>query len=746
MKKTLLSFILFLAAGLGMTKANPLPDEGMWLPLFVERLNYTDMQKMGLQLTPEEIYSINNSSLKDAIVGLSHGAKPRGFFCSGEIVSGKGLMFTNHHCGYDAIQNHSTVEHDYLKDGFWAYKMNEELANEGLSASFLQRIENVTDSIVPHLNADMTEEERAEKINEIKTRLEKSASTDGKLNPVVKGFFGGNEFYMFVYKTYTDVRLVGAPPSSVGKFGGDTDNWMWPRHTGDFSIFRVYADANGEPANYSKENKPYQPKWHLPVSLNGVEKDDYAMIWGYPGSTDRYLTSYGVESNINKKNPVVIDAFGAKLAAWKKAMDADPAVRIQYASKYASTANSWKYLIGQSKGLKRLKIYDKKLGIENKFRKWVAADPERQKMYGEALNLIEEGYKTQDKALAELYFASLCGLNGTELTAYAQEFAGLAQLLKKKKKDKEKIAKTAEAISKNKDEHFKEYSLVADKNVMAALLKVYTQNIKSSKQPEYLVEMAKKFKNDWNAYTEYVFEKSNFTTPEKVDKLLAKPSLKKIEKDPAYQLMQAFYNKVISVVGPYRSASPKIEKGNRLFIAGLRKMEPAKKFYPNANSTMRVTYGSVQDYYPADAVHYDFITTTQGILEKEDKDNPEFVVPGKLVDLINNKDYGQYADENGELVTCFLTTNDITGGNSGSGVINGRGELIGIAFDGNWEAMSGDIAFEPELQRTICVDARYVLFIIDKYAGAKNLIEEMTIIKGEPKGEAAEIEAAEIEE
>lgn len=409
MKKSLLSLVLFIAASFGAIKANPLPDEGMWLPMFVERLNYVDMEKMGLQLTAEEIYSINNSSLKDAIVGLSNGSKPRGFFCSGEIVSGKGLMFTNHHCGYNAIANHSTVDHDYLKDGFWAYNLNEELKNEDLSASFLQRVENVTDSIVPFLTAEMTEAERGAKVREIRKRIEKRVSEDGKLNPVIKSFFGGNEYYMFVYKTYTDVRLVGAPPSAVGKFGGDTDNWMWPRHTGDFSIFRVYADENNEPAEYSKDNKPYQPKWHLPISLNGVEKGDYSMIWGFPGTTERFLTSYGVESKLDHEFPALIEALGAKLAAWKKGMDADPAIRIQYASNYASTANGWKNFIGQTKGLKRLKIYDKKVAIEVAFEKWVNADEKRKEKYGEALKLIKEGYEEQNKILKDLLYTSLCG-------------------------------------------------------------------------------------------------------------------------------------------------------------------------------------------------------------------------------------------------------------------------------------------------------------------------------------------------
>ena len=727
MKRVLLSLFAVLMF-VGTIIAFEPPDEGMWLPMFVERLNFVDMQEAGLQLTAEEIYSINNSSLKDAIVGLSGGGVG-GFFCTGEIVSDKGLLFTNHHCGFNKIQSHSTVEHDYLKDGFWAMSLEEELPNEDMAASFLVRMENVTDSIIPFLSDTMTEAARGAEVREIKNRLAKRAEEDGKYAARVSTFYGGNEYYLFVYKVYKDVRLVGAPPSSIGKYGGDTDNWMWPRHTGDFSIFRVYASPEGEPAEYAEENIPLKPAHHLPISVDGYNEGDFAMIWGYPGGTERYLTSFGIQYKIDAFLPTLVEIFDAQLKAWKTHMDTDQAVRIQYASKYAGLANAWKLFLGQIRGLKRLKVYDKKQVIEKSFQEWADSNPDRKDKYGEVLKSLEEAYATLTDEFPVLAYTALAA-NSPEILGYAKQFGQLKEMLDEKTDDAivdETIAELRAGIA----DHFKNYYAPADKDAFAALMEVYHKNIPADQQPEYFLELLEDVDGDFAALATLVFDKSIFDSEAEINAFLDKPKGKTLAKDPAVKLATEFSNMMGKVMGQYRQANATIGQYDRLFIAGLREQSPNKVFYPDANSTMRMTYGSVQDYIAADAVFYDYYTTLSGVMEKEDPSNDEFIVEEKLKDLFASKDYGRYGemiDGKEKLVVCFLTTNDITGGNSGSPVINGNGELIGIAFDGNWEAMSGDIAFEPELQRTINVDIRYVLFIIDKMAGAQNLIDELTIV------------------
>ena len=717
-------FVLLVILTIGfspITKA----DEGMWLPLFVERLNYVDMQEMGLQLTAEEIYSINNSSLKDAIIIFGGG-------CTGEIVSPEGLIFTNHHCGFGAIQSHSTIEHDYLTDGFWAMSKKEELKNDRLSARFLVRIEDVTERVLSELNNDMTEDERTGKVREIGKEISSDAEEDTHYNASVKGFFGGNEYYLFVYEVFSDVRLVGAPPSSIGKYGADTDNWMWPRHTGDFSIFRVYTDPDGKPAEYAEENIPLKSKYYLPISIAGVEQGDFAMILGYPGGTQRYLSSWGVELAIEESNPTVVKIRDKKLKIMREQMDANETVRIQYASKYARTSNYWKYFIGQTKGLKRLKVYDKKRNQEEQFSDWVNASDSHKEKYGQALTLMEEGvYDSKEFNLTSIYLNEAIA-RGSEILMFSRRFDKLKGMLNQKDKDKDEINNQVESLRGTAEDYFKDYYEPVDRQLLSAMLEMYFQNVPKNKQPEMLADINKKYKGDFVEYTNELFDKSVFATAERVNAFLDKPKAKTLEKDPATKLLKAFFEKLPELRSALQAAGAKSDKGERLYIAGLREMEPGKKFYPDANFTMRFTYGQVLDYFPADAVHYDYVTTLKGVMEKEDAANWEFVVSEKLKDLYETKDYGQYG-EDGEMIVCFLTNNDITGGNSGSPVLNAYGELIGLAFDGNWEAMSGDIAFEPELQRTICVDARYVLFIIDKYAGAQNIIDELTIVKGHPK-------------
>ncbi len=726
MRKFTLLMSGLLISGLSVFSSNP-PDEGMWLPMFVERLNYVDMQKMGLKLTADEIYSINHSSLKDAVVGLSNDPAPGGYFCTGEIVSDQGLLFTNHHCGYDVIQQHSSVEHDYLTDGFWAYNMSEELSNEALTASFLMWMDNVTDSVIPFLSDTMSEGDRRSKVIEIMDRLEKAVAEDGKYNVVVSSFFGGNEYYRFVYQVYEDVRLVGAPPSSIGKFGGDTDNWMWPRHTGDFSIFRVYTAPDGSPAKFSTENIPLKPKYHLPVSLKGIKKDDFAMIWGYPGGTNRYSTSYGVEFSTGTFDPLLIKLFGKSLEIMKEDMDSDKEVNIKYASNYAVIANSWKNFIGQVRGVKKLNVVERKKELEKEFQDWVNADESRIKKYGTLLKDIEASYKGLPEKFSPFIYLAI-GLSGIDIIQYSQEFAAYEQQLKEIKENPAAPVETAKALKESAKEHFKNYNAPTDQKLMAGLYAMYAADIPLEQQPDFFKEINSKYKGDFQKFAAEVFEKSIFSSEEKVNVFLDNPSAKKLSKDPAYILGGQVTAKQMEMSGGYRKAQGNLSKYNRLFIAGLREMHPEKVYYPDANSTMRLSYGSIEDYFPADAVHYDYVTYLSGVMEKEDPTNDEFIVSPKLKELYESKDYGRYGQD-GKMVVGFLTTNDITGGNSGSPVINGNGELIGLAFDGNWEAMSGDIAFEPELQRTICVDIRYVLFIIDKYAGAKNLIDELTIAK-----------------
>jgi len=701
------------------------PDEGMWLPIFVEKLNYGDMKNLGLKLTAEEIYSINNSSIKDAIVGLSNSTTPSGFFCTGEIVSGEGLMFTNHHCGFDRIQQHSTIEHDYLKDGFWAMSKKEELPNEGLTATFFERMEEVTDSIVPFLSDTMSEADRGTKIREITSRLKEAASEDGRYHTVVKGFFGGSEYYLFVYSVYKDVRLVGAPPSAIGKFGGDTDNWMWPRHTGDFSIFRVYTAPDGSSAEYSEESIPLSPKHFLPISLNGVKKDDFSMIWGYPGGTDRYMTSYGIEFQIDYFNPLIIEILGAKLKVWKEFMNKDREVAIQYASKYSGLSNFWKYSIGQNKGLKRLDVYNQKKEIEEDFTSWAMKDSDREEKYGDVLSGMEESYKQVGEVFKSLAYGFFAGSGGAEIFELATDFRSIYGMLEEKT-DQATVKESLGGMQGSIEEHFKNYSAKADRKLFATMMKLYHDRLPVEMQPQELTDLIAKYDGDFNAMADYVFENSMFDDEEELMAFVKKPKFKTLDKDPAYKLAVALQNNSMQSMGAYRGAQSSLGKNERLFIQGLREMNPDKVFYPDANSTMRLSYGTVQDYVAADAVEYDYITHLYGVMEKEDPANNEFIVPDKLKELYGEKDYGVYGKD-GKMIVCFLTNHDITGGNSGSPVINGNGELVGIAFDGNWEAMSGDIAFEPEVQRTISVDIRYVLFIIDKYAGAQNLIDELTI-------------------
>ena len=693
-------------------------DEGMWLLPLLEKLNIGTMTEMGLELTAEEIYSVNQSSLKDAVVIFGGG-------CTAEIVSDKGLLLTNHHCGYSLIQSHSTTEHDYLEDGFWAKSLADELPNPRLSVTFLIRIEDVTDEVTEALG-DLGPEERQIKFREVSEQISSRVTEGTHYAASVRPFFGSNQFFVLVYEVYRDVRLVGAPPSSIGKFGHDTDNWMWPRHTGDFSIFRVYMSPDGGPADYSPDNIPLKPKHYLPISIKGFEKGDFAMIMGYPGGTQRYMTSYEIDEIQQIQHPNRIKIRGARQEIIWADMMADEKVRIQYASKYSSSSNYWKFSIGQSEGLERLKIREKKLEQEQAFMEWVNADASRKTKYGDALELIRTAVEARTDQVYVIQYIQECLLRGSEIISFATRAQSLYEAFEND--DQEKITDEANNLKRIAEGFFPDYNSPTDHKVVKVLLKMFMEDVKTEFQPEYLKLVKKKYKGDYEKFVDVIFEKSVFADEGRLNSFLNNPVKKVLTKDPAFQAALSINTKYRELQQEVMPSAIQLAQGAKKYIAATMEMQPEKTFYPDANFTMRLTYGKVGDYQPRDAVHYSHVTTLSGVMEKEDPDNYEFIVNPKLKELFRGKDFGRYG-ENGKMVVCFTTDNDITGGNSGSPVMNGRGELIGLAFDGNWEAMSGDIVFEPELQRCINVDIRYVLFIIDRFAGATNLIDEMTIVE-----------------
>ncbi len=694
---------------------NP-PDEGMWLPMFIKNYNYAQMQKLGLRLTAEQLYDINNSSLKDAIVQLGDG------FCTGEMVSRDGLMFTNHHCGYSSVVELSSVEHDYLENGFFAMSREEELP-ANFHVNFLERMEDVTSIVLAEVKEDATESAREKVIEAAIKKLQKENSNDGRYKVVVKPFYEGNEYYMFIYTTYEDVRLVCAPPSAIGKFGGDTDNWMWPRHTGDFTVFRIYTAPDGSPAKYAKENVPFHPKHFLPISIKGYQPGDYTMIWGYPGSTQRFMTSYEVQNAINVNDPAIYEPLDIILPVINDHMNADAAVRLQYADDYAGLANYWKNQHGEVTSLQNLRVVEKKQQQEKELTQWINASTERQKKYGNCLNDIKKAVEgINGDAYKAMTNANLClSSSATLLTGWRTRNA-----LSLKKGEKGFTPEKIETLMKTYEKNLGNKDKATEIDIIMATLKTW-ERLPVDKRPDIDGFLAKNFKGSKENFKN-ALANSIFISKENFEKFVKKPNNKVLEKDPVYQYLQSLLSMIMVNQHVYSDAE-KVDLPRRTYLAALKEMNANTPMYPDANSTMRTTYGTVCDYYPADGVHYNYFTTTKGILEKEIPGDPEFDVPAKLKDLILKKDFGQYADKDGTLHVCFLSNNDITGGNSGSPIMNGNGELIGLAFDGNWEALSSDIVFNTELQRCINVDSRYVLFIIDKYGGQGYLLNEMDIRK-----------------
>ncbi len=719
---------LILGLSLLLSVSTVKADEGMWL-LSLLKKNAKEMRKMGSKLSAKDIYDVNHSSLKDAIVGLGTEGRPFSHFCTGEIISDQGLFLTNHHCGFSSIQEHSTTEHDYLADGFWAYSKKEELTNPGMTASILIRMQDVTEKVLAKFNDKMTEEERYKAYRKVSSEITKEAVKGTDYKAQVQSMFNGNQFFLFVYIIYKDVRLVGAPPSSMGKFGGDTDNWMWPRHTADFSMFRIYTAPDGKPASYSADNVPLKPKHHLPISIKGSKDGDFAMVMGFPGTTDRYLTSFGLEETMNITNKDRYDIRTLKLNILKEDMSKDPKVRIQYAAKYAQSANYWKYSNEQNKALKKLKTIDHKLAIEQQYLKWAKEDTKRAAKYGNALNMLKEAYAENAKFVHERSYLGEALLRGAELPLMAFRTGRLEGALANKEMPKEKLDKLIEKLQKAGKNFYKDYNKPTDEKLMAGLFKMYAETIPEADQPTIFGVIKKEYNNDFKKFAADVYSKSIFASQEKYEAFLKDPKLDVLKNDIGLKVGNSIINKYREIAGKLGKNSDKLAKGKRLFVDGLLHINKKGLMSPDANSTIRLTYGNVGGYSPKDGVNYRFYTTLKGVMEKENPNDPEFVVPAKLKELYQNRDFGRYADKNGELPTCFLTNNDITGGNSGSPVINGKGQLIGTAFDGNSEAMSGDIDFEENLQRCINLDVRYTLFIIDKFAGAKNLIEEMDIVR-----------------
>lgn len=687
---------LFLAGALMFAQMPLKADEGMWLLPLLQKLNINKMQDLGLKLSAEDIYNFNNSSLKDAIVQFGGG-------CTGEIVSDKGLLFTNHHCGYASIQALSSVEHDYLNDGYWAMNLSEELPVNGLSVTFIDRFTDVTAQVEKALAKAKTEEEKEKAFMALKNKLEKEAvAADPTLNAVVTSFYAGNQYYLITSRTFKDIRFVGAPPSSIGKFGGDTDNWMWPRHTGDFSVFRVYADRNNNPATYSKDNVPYTPKRSLTISLKGVKENDYAMIMGFPGRTTRFMTSYEADETQHTINPVAIKVRTVKQQIWREDMLADPKVNIQYASKFSGSSNGWKKWMGMDETFNKLKVIERRAAEEAKFMEWVNKDPKRVEKYGKALETIKEVIANRKEA--------------TYTHRYMYEAPYSIELVR---------ATSARYAGDRKDAFYKDYSVGTDKKLAAAMLKVFKENV----DPKYLLDVYStidtQFGGSIDKYVDWLYSTSVYTSAEKLTQ--AEKDNVDLSKDPANLLRKDILNLQSKLAPAIEAGEKEFEEARKAYVAGVMEMGGDKPMYPDANFTLRVTYGSVLPYSPKDAVVYNYYTTLDGVMEKEDPANFEFVVPAKLKELWKNKDFGRYAMPNGKLPVAFLSNNDITGGNSGSPVLNDKGELLGLAFDGNWEAMSGDVIFEPELQRCINVDVRYVLFIIDKFGGAGYLLDEMKL-------------------
>lgn len=717
MRKLLLSFVAVLS--LVQVRA----DEGMWLPMLIGK-NYEEMVRLGLKLSKEDLYNINNSSLKDAVVQFGGG-------CTAEMISAGGLLITNHHCGYGQIAALSTVKDNYLDNGFWAHSQKEELPAKDLTVIFLQNVVDVTDEVVAATKG-LKGEARDKKYEEIRKKIEKKAEQDSVYVANLKEYFNGNQYLLLTYKKYKDVRLVGTPPKSMGKYGGDTDNWVWPRHTADFSMFRVYAGKDNEPAEYSKDNVPYKPKKFLPISIKDINEGDYAMIFGYPGRTNRYEIAAGIEVALSEVNPSIVHIRDARLNIMHRHMEKDKSVYLKLTSGYQRISNYWKYYIGQTEQLKRLHVVDKKDSAEKAFTQWAGKNAPEYKGLISSYSKVYAAYRPYAKHIT--YYSE--AFKAPVLTRLAAALEPVYKELSKKEPNADTVKKHTGELKKSFKSLMKEYDEATDMEVFAAMTKMFYTDVQKSQHPDiYHRVIFKKYGSEdkdqtFKDYTAYVYANTFLLDSNKLKAFIDNPTLAQMDKDAAATYAFSFMDNYKEFYEPkYNEYKDARQEHAKKYIKGLMEMNKNKLFYPDANSTMRITYGQVLGYAPQDAVEYNYFTTLDGYVAKYKPNDEEFDAPKELLELYAKKDYGRYKAKDGTLHTCFITNNDITGGNSGSPIINGNGEWIGIAFDGNWEAMSGDIAFDKNYKRTICVDSRFVLWIIEKMGKAHNLIEEMDIRK-----------------
>ena len=690
-------------------------DEGMWMLGNLNKQTRKTMKELGLQMPADKLYNPKKPSLKDAVVSF-------GGFCSGVVVSEDGLVFTNHHCGFSSVQQHSSVEHDYLKDGFVARSRAEELPNPELYVRFLLRTEDVTKRVLGVVKPSMNEMERSSAVDSMMMVIGGEVSLkDSTLLGVVDAYYGGNEFWLSVYRDFNDVRLVFAPHSSVGKVGWDTDNWVWPRHTGDFCVFRIYADHKNRPADYSPDNVPYHPEYVAPISLDGYKEGSFCMTIGYPGSTERYLSSFGIEEMMNNSNQAQIDIRGVKQAIWKREMDSKDSIRIKYASKYDESSNYWKNSIGVNRAIRKLGILEKKREMEQEIRRWIQQNPDEREKLLQLFTDLELNYKNRREVnRAQAYFI--------ESFLYGPELVQLA--LKILNFDFEGEQKTVIAALKDIVEQYSNLDLDIDKEVFTALLKEYRLKVDTTFLPEIYHTIAQKYNGDEKAFVDSLYASSELTTPRGLKRFLERDTTYQIFDDPAISLGIDMLTVLFDMNMQMQAPTTEIIRGERLLNGVIRRMYTSRNFYPDANSTMRLSFGTVCGYTPFDGAEYDYYTTTKGVLEKVKAhvDDVDFAVQPEVLSLLSSGNFGRYADEKGEMKVCFISNNDITGGNSGSAMFNSKGELLGLAFDGNWEAMGSDILYEPKMQRTIGVDVRYILFMIEKYGKAGNLIQELNIL------------------
>jgi hypothetical protein len=700
-------------------------DEGMWIPLLIEKYNIKLMQEKGFKLSAEDIYSVNKACMKDAVMQFGGG-------CTGEVISPDGLLITNHHCGYGQIQKHSALDHDYLTNGFWAMSKAEELPNPGLSVTFLKRMEDVTEKVMKGVIETMNDTERDKQIRSNIVAITKSATEATVYTASVRPFYMGKQYFLFVNESFRDVRLVGAPPSAIGKFGGETDNWIWPRHTGDFSLFRIYVDKNNNPADFSKDNIPYKPLYHFPISLKGLKDGDFTMVFGFPGSTSEYVPSYHIEMMKNFINPKMIAIRTKKIEIMEAAMNTDPLIRIQYSSKKSGLANSWKKWIGENQGLDKMSTIAVKEVFEKSLTEWINADNSRVSKYGNLLPDYKKLYtQLRQYSLVNSYTNEVFFSSGAEAVGFARNIKALAELYKGKT-DNDQINVMKINLMETGRNFFQNYNKATDKKLFVTLLALYGENLDPKwLAPEY-IKLRNSCKGNFSALADKIYDKSVFTDEARFRNFITgfnSSSISRLNKDPFYLLALNVSDLLLTNVRPELiRLNNDLQKLNRDYMSAQMEFEKDKVFYPDANSTLRLTYGTVKGYYSRDAVYYTSYTTLKGIMEKDNPEIYDYAVPDKLKQLYKTKDYGRYTQD-GEVPVCFIANNHTTGGNSGSPVINAEGQLIGVNFDRAWEGVASDLSFNPEQSRNISLDIRYALFLIDKFAGAGYLLKEMTIVE-----------------